>query len=580
MIRLVFFFLIVGAIAIGAAWLADRPGEILLTWQGYRIQTSLMAAGMMVLLLVGFIFIVLVGLRLVLGTPGTFRGFMRSRRRARGYHALSRGMIAVGAGDARLAQRYAQQARKILEDEPLTLLLTAQTAQLKGDRDTARHTFEAMLESAETETLGLRGLFIEAQRRGDGVAARGFAERALKISEATPWAGEALFEMQAAASDWAGALATLARNQTNRITPKDEARRLRAVLLTAQALETDRAQSDHALTLALEAHQLSPGLVPAAVVAGRLLTKTGNVRRASKVLEKTWALQPHPDIADAYMEARSGDTARDKLKRMRSLAARTPQNRDAALALAAAAIDARQWNEARQTLEPFTRGEISQKVCSLMAEIEDAQSGDTGKVREWLARAVKAPRDPMWIADGVGSPVWAAISPVTGRIDAFEWKSPAQTTTAKDALALPEAGPSDAPVQLPAVAVDAQDTAETDMAAEPELVIDEAETIDIEPSGDDSPEDDAAVAAGPDKAADVVAEVEDAAPAVRPDDKAATGAATQAKAKIPPQPVITDGLEEPESADRELGFNLRPPDDPGPDGDPFDEDAREARTLN
>jgi HemY protein len=59
-----------------------------------------------------------------------------------------------------------------------------------------------------------------------------------------------------------------------------------------------------------------------------------------------------------------------------------------------------------------------------MAEIEEAQHGDTGIVREWLARGSRAPRDAAWIADGIISSQWAPISPVTGKLDAFEWRQP------------------------------------------------------------------------------------------------------------------------------------------------------------
>jgi HemY protein len=60
-----------------------------------------------------------------------------------------------------------------------------------------------------------------------------------------------------------------------------------------------------------------------------------------------------------------------------------------------------------------------------MARIEGGEKRDAGRVREWLARAVRAPRDALWIADGVASEEWAPISPVTGKLDAFEWRVPA-----------------------------------------------------------------------------------------------------------------------------------------------------------
>ena len=47
-------------------------------------------------------------------------------------------------------------------------------------------------------------------------------------------------------------------------------------------------------------------------------------------------------------------------------------------------------------------------------------------VRQWLARAVRAPRDPAWVADGFVSERWAPVSPVTGKLDAFEWRAPVE----------------------------------------------------------------------------------------------------------------------------------------------------------
>ena len=86
-------------------------------------------------------------------------------------------MIALGAGDRAAAMRAAIQARKSLPNEPLTHLLRAQAAQLAGDRTTARRIFEAMLASPDTEQLGLRGLFLEAQRE-DEIDAAGISPSA------------------------------------------------------------------------------------------------------------------------------------------------------------------------------------------------------------------------------------------------------------------------------------------------------------------------------------------------------------------------------------------------------------------
>jgi HemY protein len=94
--------------------------------------------------------------------------------------------------------------------------------------------------------------------------------------------------------------------------------------------------------------------------------------------------------------------------------------------VAQAAIDAHHWKAAREAMKPVLDENATQRACLIMADIEEGEYGDKGRMREWLSRAVRAPRDPAWTADGVVSETWKPASPVTGEIDAFEWKVPVE----------------------------------------------------------------------------------------------------------------------------------------------------------
>ncbi|MBO0741941.1 MAG: heme biosynthesis protein HemY, partial [Hyphomicrobiaceae bacterium] len=424
MMRIIAFLLIILAAAAGLDWLADRPGTVVVEWQGYIAETSVLRAFIILAVALGLAVLAWSALRSLWSSPAMIGRFRTRRRHQRGLGALSSGMIAIAAGDGPLAIRYAGQARKALPHEPLTHLLRAQTAQLIGDRATSRRIFEAMLASPHTEPLGLRGLFLEAEREGEREAARQFAERALKLNPRLAWPLEALFDLQCRAADWEGALNTLAIGQRYNLIDKTVTTRRRAVLLTAQAQAAEDGAAEKALELAREAHRLAPDLVPAATIAGRVLAAQGNTPRAARVLLKTWRLSPHPDLAAAYAYARPGDSPRDRLNRMRHLARLTPHDSEGPIALAIAAIEAREWQEARAALEPLLEGRLTQRVAALMARIEGEEHGDTGRVREWLARAVNAARDPAWTADGVVSDRWEPVSPVTGALDAFRWRVP------------------------------------------------------------------------------------------------------------------------------------------------------------
>ena len=109
MIRLVLFLLALALIAAGLAWFADRPGEIALTWMGYRVETSLMVAAVALFALIVLAILLWSLLRAVWRTPENVSLFFRHRRAMKGYQAVARGLIAVGAGDLKLARRAADR---------------------------------------------------------------------------------------------------------------------------------------------------------------------------------------------------------------------------------------------------------------------------------------------------------------------------------------------------------------------------------------------------------------------------------------------------------------------------------------
>ena len=420
MIRVVLFLLAVAVLATGFVWVADRPGDVAVTWMGYHIETSVMVAALAIAVLVFVVMLIWTIVRGILHSPEQVSLFFRHRRAMKGYLAISRGLIAIGAGDLRGARKSASEAARLSPGDPLALLLTAQSAQMAGDRDGAERAFRAMTRRDDTKLLGLRGLYIEAQRRDDTHAARLIAEEAGKASPAPAWAGQAVLDYRCAAADWAGALAAL--DHMKGALDKADYRRKRAVLLTARALALEEIDRDAARAAVLEAVKLAPDLVPAAALAGRRLAEAGEQRKARKILEKAWAVNPHPDIAEAYANLRLGDSARERLTRMQKLADMLPGQLEGALAVAHAALDAREFNVARAALAPYLSAP-TRRVATLMAEIEESEHGDEGRVREWMGRAMRAAGDPVWTADGVVSERWLPVSP-NGRLDGFAWKLP------------------------------------------------------------------------------------------------------------------------------------------------------------
>jgi HemY protein len=417
------FFFLITLLSLGLAWLAEKPGHLMLTWFGYRFETSMFVAALALGAFVALLIFVIQLLRVILQGPEAFRMFLSMRRKNKGLEAIARGLVAVGAWDVRLAQRAAKTAQNYLGDTPLTLLLRSQTAQLTGDKEKARLSFEAMLQNPQTRLLGLRGLYVEAQRAGDAANAAAYAEAAARMKADLPWASTALLITQARENKWDSALDTIKARQRYRMIDRVEARRLRAVALTAKAtmlLETHREQ---ARSLSVEAYLLDPTLAPAAVQAAQLYAEIEDFKSASKILERVWKISPHPSLAHLYVNLRKGDTAKDRLKRAQNLLRLKPNEPESLIAYASAAAEARDFALARNALKPLLNEAPTQRVCLLMSRLSEAEN-DIGAMREWFERAMKAPRDAVWMADGQVLPAWAPVGPVSFELGAVQWKIP------------------------------------------------------------------------------------------------------------------------------------------------------------
>ena len=346
----------------------------------------------------------------------------------RSYRALTRGMVAVAAGDAGEAERQSRRADALLDDPPLTLLLAAQAAQLRGDEAAAKRYFTAMLNRPDTAFLGVRGLLMQAERAGDTAEAKRLIARAYTMRPNTPWVLRSMLDDEARAGDWRAAQATLDRAARARALKDDEAREKRAAIVLARA-DAAHAAGDAAaaLSFARAAMRLAPDWLPALVRRVALLAAAGRRRSAARIAERAWRRTPHPALAGIYAETgRAGEDGVAKLRRIERLAEANPSHPESAIAVAEAALDAKLWGIARATLARAAEGAPPARVCRLMARLEAEENRDGAAERGWLVRAAQAAPDPAWLCSACAHAAadWHALCPNCGAFATLDWRTP------------------------------------------------------------------------------------------------------------------------------------------------------------
>lgn len=422
MLRTGLLFLKLAALVLVAVWVVRRPGTVSIDWEGYRLTTSV---GVALLALLVLLVAVVLGYRLwraLLGGPDSLRRRRQETRRARGYRALTRGLVAVAAGDVEAAKRQTRAADALLNDVPLSLLLQAQMAQLTGDQAGATKHFEAMLKRADTEFLGLKGLLAQALQTGDRARALTLARRAQKLAPKAPWPAEARFELEARARDWDAALASLERARRAGQNPR-KLRHHRAALLVERARHLERTGSiEEALVAARQAHDEEPGLEPAAAALIRLQLGTDNRRAATRTLLQAWRAGPHPELASLWGGVEpGGELAR--VKRFETLLEQGGESAESHFALGRASIEAKLWGQARAHLEKALALAPERRVHLALAELARA-TGREPEAQQWLAKSAHALADPAWSCRACGTALesWNALCPSCGAFDTVEWR--------------------------------------------------------------------------------------------------------------------------------------------------------------
>jgi HemY protein len=430
MIRMLVYLGLLAALMLGVAWLAGRPGEVTIVWQGWRIDTSVGVLASVVVMIAVVTALLYRFWRAIVMAPRRFGRWRRQRRTHAGYQALSAGLVAVAAGDPAGARRQARRADRLLEEPPLTLLLSAQAAQLAGDEDTAQRHFAAMLERPETEFLGLRGLLSRALRADDMPRALELAKRARALRPKAPWVLTTLLDLQTRLGDWEGAADTLTLAESAKILPPSDLRRHQgAVFLELSRAAIADGRPDDALRYAKRAYGADPDH-PAtpAWLADRLIA-AGRPRRAAKLIEREWIRHPHPDLLQAFRRVRGAGTALDWAKQVQELAALAPAHVDSHRALGEAALEARLWGDARKhfTAAIAAAGDVPPaSLCRKMAEVEEGSTGDVALARPWLTLAAEGHPDVGWFCDACGTShgAWRAVCGRCGAFDRLTWRAP------------------------------------------------------------------------------------------------------------------------------------------------------------
>lgn len=416
MIRALWFFFQLAVVAAALIWISTQQGNVDIAWKDYQLDMQLgvflamavfaLVAGMIIFRFVGFI----------VDIPTLWSRRHNEKAREKGYRSLTRGFVAIAAGDAKKATQYAKEVRHLLPDERgLPLLLEAQAARLRGEEEVARHSFEALLEDKDAAFFGIRGLLKSSLDAGDGIAALEYARTAMAQNPKQPWIIKSVYDLELQNGQWDNAYKTLDRVKKFKAVEDDKILTDEVALLLVLADEDIAAGRDNdAVKKTERAVKMEPLFIPAITRLGEYYLERNKKDKITLMIKTAWKDNPHPDLAILWDKIAPKNKMEDNFRRLRwmeSLVDLNPESSDGHIAAAMVSMEDGLWGEAKAHLIKAEDIRPSAQIYRLRAKLEEQHGGNAYLIKDWMEKAADASPDPVWYCAITGN-IYSQWSPV------------------------------------------------------------------------------------------------------------------------------------------------------------------------
>ncbi len=431
MTKVFFWFGAILVAAWAAAWLTDNPGSVTIDFQGIRYYTDFARLSLMI----GFV-------ALIAGTAVWLIGWVKRdmpfwgsnnvvKRQARGLKMMNQSLVALSAGDHKLAGRLVEQAEVLLPPQPMIHLIAAEAAQRSGNHETAAKRYAALEASEDGRLLGIRGLLGEARRTGRENEALRLARVAFTENRKSPWVLKTLFSLEVAAGNWSEANDALSKVIKEGLIEKETGTRHQAALVYAEATENSLTGERNSARKAFKKSlSLRPDFAPAITALARLELSQGNHKKAENILKDAWQKEPHPTYAKLFKELDVNESHANWLKRVRTLIEARAEHPESLLLLTDALMDAGEYETAKPVLDKLIKEAPTRVAWQYRLALAHVLSEDPNPIEAALEHAEEG---ALWQCHDCGHKPhgWSPLCSNCDVFDSIEWKQKADLVTPK-----------------------------------------------------------------------------------------------------------------------------------------------------
>ena len=414
-------------------YLSGLSGDITLNIGKSQITISIIMGVFLILLLFSIFFLGVLFLnfgiaviQFLSGDETAITRYLNKSRQSKGNKALASALISLYEGDSVEALVHSSKAKKLLKNDKISLLINAQIAKKSGNSKLALESYKKLLGQKDTRLVALSGIVSEKIKAGEFKIALELSKKNVELHPKNISSTNTLFNLQIQEKDWQGAVTTLQIKKKLEKLPRNVFLQQEAILIFEAAQEKyEQGFTQEALAATLVAVRQYPSFVAALGFLTELENISGNKKRIEKLLQKGWALFPHPDIVKSYSSLVKNESSEKRLKRFEPLIQVNESDPQTIILKAELFLATGDFTKAKELVSLLANNNPDNYILTLMAAVERAAGGTDKVVREWLTKAVYAPKSSAWICNECGSQSeWVSICQSCERFNSMRWVRP------------------------------------------------------------------------------------------------------------------------------------------------------------
>lgn len=382
---------LIGLLAI-TVWLVAQPGSITIDLGGYTYQADLYVAFLAMALLFVVVTIVLKIWHFIVLFPARMYAYTQRMRPEKGMRALLQGVIATALEEFDQARAEAYRVERFLGENGVQKGLLVLNDMHQARWESARAICETM--KADNDSRTLSWIFEARMALDEGKEAQALTplQQLYQLHENSPWVLRELLKTAYNLGMYDLASEVLKKAERTDLLDQKKIKQARALVNYEQskAAHLDEFQRENYLE---QANRLAPGIVTIALDYSKVLRLMEKTKRARKVLEAAWSIQPDFRLLEEYTLLDHETDPKAIMKAVNRLVSYNEKHLDSYIAIAKFSIKMQEWGRARAALNDYREKHAeTQEYFYLMARLELSEHGDHSRYREWMEQAIQLPK--------------------------------------------------------------------------------------------------------------------------------------------------------------------------------------------